>query len=76
MIDIRCKTCIWWDNQHYSVEAMINLIKEVPDYLKKNNPGICRKHKPGAININKIFYGVQPIMDAEEFCGEHRKASN
>ena len=66
MIEIRCKTCIWWDNQH-------QFIKEVPILFKKNNPGFCRKHKPGAVNVNKIFYGVQPVMDADEFCGEHRK---
>lgn len=41
--------------------------------LEKNVPGLCRKHKPGAIAIDKYYYGVQPIMDANEFCGEFRE---
>jgi len=41
--------------------------------LEKNAPGLCRKHKPGAIAIDKYYYGVQPIMDANEFCGEFRE---
>jgi hypothetical protein len=36
-------------------------------------PGLCRKHKPGSICIDKICVGVQPIMDANGFCGEFRE---
>jgi len=66
MIGHRCKNCIWWDNQH-------DFAKTIPAKMSKANPGICRKHKPGALRIGEYYYGVQPVMDAEEFCGEFRK---
>ena len=66
MIGHRCKACIWWDNQHESV-------KLIPIVQGKKIPGICRKHKPGSIQVNGYYYGVQPVMDEEEFCGEFRK---
>jgi hypothetical protein len=66
MINHRCKNCTWWDNTH-------DYVNTIPVQLSKNNPGVCRKHKPGAIQIERYFYGVQPIMDAEEFCGEFRE---
>lgn len=66
MISHRCKNCIWWDNEHESV-------KLIPTIPGKSDMGFCRKHKPGAIQIKNTFYGVQPVMDAEEFCGEFRK---
>ena len=37
------------------------------------NPGICRKHKPASMNLNGVYIGMQPVMDAEEFCGEFRE---
>ena len=66
MIDHRCKNRIWWDNQHSSVA-------HIPIELGKQNPGFCRKHKPGSLRIGQTFYGVQPVMDTDEFCGEFRK---
>lgn len=66
MIGHRCKKCIWWDNQHESV-------KLIPPIPGKAVMGFCRKHKPGAIKVQQYFYGVQPVMDGEEFCGEFRK---
>lgn len=65
MIGHRCKNCIWWDDRH-------PLVGKIPMALEKSQPGFCRKHKPGAYRINEFYYGVQPIMDAEEFCGEFR----
>jgi len=65
MIEVRCKDCQWWDNQHPSA-------KGIPVVLHKTSPGFCRKHKPGGLRIEQRFYGVQPIMDADEFCGEYR----
>ena len=65
MIRNRCGNCLWWDNQHKSVA-------EIPLALCKECPGFCRKHKPGAVRIGNYFYGVQPVMDANEFCGEFR----
>ena len=66
MIGHRCKKCIWWDNEH-------EYVKTIPLKLSKTNPGICRKHKPGALRIGEYYYGVQPVMDGEEFCGEFRE---
>ena len=66
MIGHRCEKCMWWDNQHPS-------IGHVKRELGKSRPGFCRKHKPGALKIGHVYYGVQPVMDAEEFCGEFRE---
>ena len=66
MITHRCHRCIWWDKEHPSIEI-------VPTIPGKLNLGFCRKHKPGAERINGFYYGVQPVMDADEFCGEFRE---
>jgi hypothetical protein len=58
--------CLWWDEKHVSV-------KRIPKLDWKPNPGFCRKHKPGAIMVEKSHVGIQPVMDAEEFCGEWRE---
>ena len=65
MITHRCRDCTWWDNEHSSA-------REIPIDLGKGEPGFCRKHKPGGMRIGKYYYGVQPVMDADEFCGEFR----
>ena len=67
MISHRCKNCIWWDCEHESVAS-------IPAKLGKKTLGFCRKHKPGAMRIEMHYYGVQPVMDADEFCGEYREA--
>ncbi len=67
MIDYRCKNCTWWDNQHPSVRY----IPDVPE-LAKAHPGFCRKHKPVGLSLKSCLFGAQPVMDAEEFCGEYR----
>ena len=70
MIDKRCKTCMWWDNKHARLE---NLPADKLETLGICRPGICRKHKPASAALEKLYYlGVQPIMDAEDVCGEHR----
>ena len=61
----RCSDCLWWDDQHSSVA-------DIPIQLGKMTPGFCRKHKPGSLRIELYFYGAQPIMDANEYCGEFR----
>ena len=66
MITHRCRNCTWWDNQHPSAA----LVPTIPGKLML---GFCRKHKPGAERVNGYYYGVQPIMDADEFCGEFRE---
>ena len=66
MIVNRCRNCMWWDNEHLSVQ-------NIPIELGKTEPGFCRKHKPGSLRIGQHFYGVQPVTDADEFCGEFRK---
>jgi hypothetical protein len=65
VVSFRCKGCRWWDDRHPAVA-------EIPLQLCKKEPGFCRKHKPGALRIGDYFYGVQPVMDAEECCGEFR----
>jgi len=67
MIGHRCHNCIWWDNVHPSVAL-------VPAIPGKQVLGFCRKHKPGAEKVNGYYYGVQPVMDADEFCGEFRES--
>ena len=57
---------MWWDNRHGAVH-------QIPTELNKTRPGFCRKHKPGALKLGNYYYGVQPIMDATEFCGEWRE---
>ena len=66
MISHRCRRCIWWDNLHPSV-------RYIPLELGKDELGICRKHAPGSLRLGNYFYGVQPVMDADEFCGEFRE---
>ena len=66
MITHRCKNCIWWDNQHPHA-------KTIPIKLNKTNPGFCRKKMPGALRIGEYYYGVQPIQDADDLCGEFRE---
>jgi hypothetical protein len=67
VIENRCKNCIWWDNQHPSVSAI-----PCPLDLVKERPGFCRKHKPGGVLVDRYHFGIQPVMDADEFCGEFR----
>ena len=66
MIGHRCKGCLWWDNQHVSVGSIAQI-------EWKPNPGFCRKHKPGAVLFQNNHVGIQPVMDADEFCGEFRE---
>ena len=65
MISHRCKNCIWWDNQHISV-------RYITPVEWKPNPGFCRRRKAGVVGIEKNHFGVHPVMDADEFCGEFR----
>ena len=66
MIGHRCKNCLWWDKEHIRLKSIIE-INGIPC------PGICRKHKPNAINKNGVLIGCQPIMDGDDFCGEFRE---
>lgn len=65
MIGHRCKNCLWWDNCHISV-------KSIPETIEKPTPGFCRKKRPNVIGFKQHHFGAQPVMDAEEFCGEFR----
>ena len=65
MIEHRCKDCIWWDSQHPAVKLL------VPQFGKMVL-GFCRKHKPVGLQVDRVLYGAQPVMDANEFCGEFR----
>jgi len=68
MIGHRCENCMWWDNKHRSVAF-------IPTMSGKEQPGFCRKHKPGSVVVDRHYFGVQPVMDAGEFCGEFREDS-
>jgi hypothetical protein len=66
MIAFRCGKCTWWDSQHPRLAT-------APAFDGIAKPGLCRKHKPGAVSVDGFFFGVQVIMDAEDFCGEFRE---
>lgn len=57
---------MWWDSQHTAVHY-IEKIEWKP------SPGFCRRRRPGVIGIGKNHVGVQPVMDADEFCGEFKE---
>jgi len=57
---------MWYDDVHSSVQF-------IPQIDWKTNPGFCRKKRPAAILIEKNHIGVQPVMDADEFCGEFKQ---
>ena len=61
---------MWWDNVHARLRYM-------PQIEGIDKPGICRKHRPSAFGLkkDKLTYhiGVQPIMDADDGCAEHRE---
>jgi hypothetical protein len=65
MINLRCKNCDWWDNQHVSVQF-------IPKTEIKPNPGFCRRRKSGVVVYENHHFGAHPVMDAEEFCGEYK----
>jgi len=66
VITHRCKRCQWWDSEHISIE-------HIPVTEEKPNPGFCRKKRPNVILFKEHHFGAQPVMDAEEFCGEFKE---
>ena len=63
----KCKRCLWWDALHERVKA-------APPIPGIASPGLCRKHKPGSERVQQGYYlGVQPMMDADDYCGEFRE---
>lgn len=59
---------MWWDCEHPAIAI-------VPAKLGKSRLGFCRKHKPGGLRIGEWYYGIQPVTDADDFCGEFREDS-
>ena len=59
MIGHRCKNCTWWDNEH----------KRIP----VEGAGFCRKHKPGGERRDGLIWGVWPLTDENDLCGEFRE---
>ena len=57
---------MWWDRQHVSVES-------IPRTPQKPRPGFCRKKRPNVIGFEGHHFGAQPVMDADEFCGEFKE---
>ena len=66
MITHRCKNCLWWDNEHMS----INYITKIE---WKPSPGFCRRRKAGATWMETTLVAVHPVTDADEFCGEFKE---
>jgi hypothetical protein len=66
MIRHRCKICLWWDREHPRM-------KDLPELPGIPVPGLCRKHRPGMVVVHRVHVGVQPVMDAEDLCGEFRE---
>lgn len=56
---------MWWDSAHISV-------KSIPTTEEKPSPGFCRKKRPNVILYKDHHFGAQPVMDADEFCGEFK----
>lgn len=66
-----CQACLWWDNQHPR-------LKYAPTVQGIETAGFCRKHKPGAYTLGNSAHesfaiGIQPITDANDYCGEYRE---
>ena len=60
MVDSRCIKCMWYDNVHESLEEW------------KEHNGYCRKHKPIPCLQSNRYYGLWPIVNEFDFCGEFR----
>jgi hypothetical protein len=61
MISSRCSHCLWWDNQHKSLEGL-------PQTM-----GYCRKHHPIVFSREGRYYGGWPLVDENDLCGEFRE---
>ena len=56
---LRCDRCRWWDATHRRLEGA------------PPGSGYCRKHKPTVFSFEGRYWGGWPLVDAEDFCGEH-----
>ena len=61
MVFYRCKTCMWFDNQHSSLHGLLDTY------------GYCRKHHPVVYLRETRYYGGWPLVDKEDLCGEFRE---
>lgn len=68
MIGHRCRRCLWWDNQHVSVQA-------IGHFEFKPAPGFCRRRRPSAYMYEQNYLAIWPITDADEFCGEFKETT-
>lgn len=66
----KCETCEWFDASHPRLKGLKAELKKVLPGIE--NPGFCRKHKPGGFRVGHYVIGCQPVMDADEYCGEYR----
>ena len=71
MTTFRCQACRWWDHEHPR-------LKYAPSVQGIEAAGFCRKHKPGAYTLGNAAHesfaiGIQPITDANDYCGEYRE---
>lgn len=61
----KCETCRWWDSEHDSVRFIALL-------QGQTKLGLCRKPRPGAINVGGHLYGAWAAVDVDDGCGEHK----
>ncbi len=47
-------------------------VKSIPVTTEKPGPGFCRRRRPGVLGFKNHHFGAQPVMDADEFCGEFK----
>jgi hypothetical protein len=66
-MNIKCGTCVWWDNEHASITF-------VPALKGQTLLGFCRKHKPIIYQdrTDGFFHGAWGVVDTNECCGEYR----
>lgn len=56
---LECGKCLWWDSEHDRVPIV--------------GAGFCRKHKPAGQNKAGELWGVWPLTDKNDFCGEFKE---
>lgn len=60
MSRLRCDECRWWDDQHPRLEGV--------------DPGnaYCRKKYPMIFHHANRYWAGWPIVNAADYCGEHK----
>ena len=64
MVGYRCVNCIWYDSVHESLKEAC---------FGDKPRGYCRKHKPNILMSKTYCYGIWPLVDPNDLCGEFRQ---